>query len=314
MSGQSIVHFLTTNSSKGVFTQGSTGHQDPNIGFIVTPTLIGGNHKFVFMPTLDQKLLSATSKWNCQSWTWTPSSRRWNPKPGLLYILEDPLNSRAPGIRQWQQQDAFHWGPDHNSGEHRAPLILVLKTPQRHFESTSVDAKNSAETMSTEGRFNSSLSKSSGWSWETNTGTHSSGGQWRGWTFPASSTWSPTRAENPSLWQSASSCSFMVVSGAIIIVVEPWKNMLCWSQVCEERKLPNGRSWLAISMGSVLPMPVGRQERMWCLSSLSTTAAVMSACDCHILDAILSATKSKDITWKSCKLGGSAGWSCCNRA
>ena len=123
-------------------------------------------------------------------------------------------------------------------------------------------------------------------------GTHSSGGQWRWWTFPASSTWSPIRAENPSLWQSASSCSFMVVSGAIIIVVEPWKNMLCWSQVCDERKLPNGRSWLAISMGRVLPMPVGRQERMWCLSSSSTTAAVMSACNCHIFDAILSATKS----------------------
>ena len=35
-------------------------------------------------------------------------------------------------------------------------------------------------------------------------------------------------------------------------------------------------------MGRVLPMPVGRQERMWCLSSSSTTAAVMSACNCHI--------------------------------
>ena len=69
MSGQSIVNCLTTNSSKGVFTQGSTGHQDPNIGFIVTPSLIGGNNKLEFMPTLDQKLLSATSKWNCQSWT-----------------------------------------------------------------------------------------------------------------------------------------------------------------------------------------------------------------------------------------------------
>ena len=73
---------------------------------------------------------------------------------------------------------------------------------------------------------------------------------------------------------------------------EPWKNMLCWSQVCDERKLPNGRSWLEISMGMVLPMPVGRQERMWCLSSSSTTAAVMSACNCHIFYAILSATKS----------------------
>ena len=54
----------------------------------------------------------------------------------------------------------------------RTFLILVLETPRRHLESTSVDAKNSAETMSTEGRFNSSLSKSSGWSWETKAGTH----------------------------------------------------------------------------------------------------------------------------------------------
>ena len=58
---------------------------------------------------------------------------------------------------------SFHFQQARSSGECHAPLLLVLRNPGSYFDSTSVDAKNSAETMSTEGRFNSCLSKSSGW-------------------------------------------------------------------------------------------------------------------------------------------------------
>ena len=142
--------------------------------------------------------------------------------------------------------------------------------------------------MRTEGRFNSSLLKSSGWSWETKAGTHivgnNEGDAPRLHISRADSTWSPTIAEKPSLRHSSSICSFMVVNGAIIIVVEPWKDVLQWQKahlVHHQRKLPSSRSWLVSSMGRVLPMPVGRQERMWCLSSLSTAAPVTSACNNH---------------------------------
>ena len=39
------------------------------------------------------------------------------------------------------------------------------------------------------------------------------------------------------------------------------------------------------SMGRVLPMPVGKHERIWCLSSWSTAAPMMSACNYHIFNA-----------------------------
>ena len=77
--------------------------------------------------------------------------------------------------------------------------------------------------MSTEGRFNSSLLKSSGCSWETKAGTYvvgnNEGDAQRLHISRADSTWSPTRAEKPSLRHSSSTCSFMVVNGAIIIAL-----------------------------------------------------------------------------------------------
>ena len=39
------------------------------------------------------------------------------------------------------------------------------------------------------------------------------------------------------------------------------------------------------NMGRVLPMPVGKHERIWCLSSWSTAAPMMSACNYHIFNA-----------------------------
>ena len=160
----------------------------------------------------------------------------WSPKPSLIYSCQLLLILKhlafvndikrllsTVGKTTVQENIAHLW-------------CWFLKASRRHFYkylSWRYSAKNSGATMSTEGRFNSSLSKSSGCSWETKAGTHSSGEQWRWWTkaaqctFPGQvdNTWSPTRAEKPSLWQSPSSCSLMVVSGAIIIVVEPWKDV-----------------------------------------------------------------------------------------
>ena len=45
------------------------------------------------------------------------------------------------------------------------------------------------------------------------------------------------------------------------------------------------------SMGKVLPIPVGRQLRMWRLSSWSMAAAVMSACTCRLSMIIFSKWK-----------------------
>ena len=80
-----VAHHIRVIQASGTNNTKSTTELSP---VLIRILLISGNHKLYFMPTLDQKLLSATSKWNCQSWTWTPSSRRWNPRPGLLYIWQ----------------------------------------------------------------------------------------------------------------------------------------------------------------------------------------------------------------------------------
>ena len=62
---------------------------------------------------------------------------------------------------------------------------------------------------------------------------------------------------------------------------------------CAKRSIsPGGRRQAVRSMGKVLPIPVGRQLRMWRLSSWSMAAAVMSACTCRLSMIIFSKWQS----------------------
>ena len=137
-------------------------------------------------------------------------------------------------------------------------------------------------------------------------------------TKQAQGTWLPTRKERPSLVQSSSSCYFIVVSGTIIIVVEPW-HIICneisarhwkaWIVTLHVRKKSSttgGMRQLATIVGNVLPLPVGKLLRMWWPSSALMAAATISACNgsrVHAEEFVVLL-----IAWKSRRTSGKAGW------
>ena len=200
----------------------------------------------------------------------------------VLDVLQKPLNFSE----EWAMQ-FFYWSAKIGWGRIWSHCIGGTSI------STSVDAKNSGATMSTEGRFNSSLLKSSGWAEKQKLALIVVG-------------------SNEGDAQRLQSAHFQVKSWQYLVSNKSWKAKLVavalqlqldggewrdnhrrWTlkgcvptgtKVHDQRKLPSGRSWLVSSMGRVLPMPVGRQERMWCLSSSLTAALVMSACNCHIFN------------------------------
>ena len=128
----------------------------------------------------------------------------WSPKPSLIYSCQLLLILKhlafvndikrllsTVGKTTVQENIAHLW-------------CWFLKASRRHFYkylSWRYSAKNSGATMSTEGRFNSSLLKSSGCSWETKAGTHSSGEQWRWCTKAAQCTFPGQELTVPGLQQ-----------------------------------------------------------------------------------------------------------------
>ena len=90
------------------------------------------------------------------------------------------------------------------------------------------------------------------------------------------------------------------------VVIGTWpKKITRWKELaCEQ----HGQSFAHASRQT------GEDVVPNCLSSWSTDVPMMSACNYHIFNAILTASKSlRQHTWKSCKSGGRAGWLCCKR-
>ena len=94
----------------------------------------------------------------------------------------------------------------------------------------------------------------------------------------------------------------------------------CWSLkvnhylcMCPDVVSPGGRSRAVSNIGKVLPIPVGRQLSMWCLSCWSIAAAVISACTCHVISGFQYGIRQvPGCTWKSRRLEGRAGCVCCS--
>ena len=86
-------------------------------------------------------------------------------------------------------------------------------------------------------------------------------------------TWLPAMAVRPNLLQSSSSCCSMVMSGTRIIVMEPVSYM---NSMGFKISLPGGKRWPSKSIGSDLPKPVGKAQRMWLGSFWSRALSSMS--------------------------------------